>query len=516
MATAVLAARVAPAARAAAVRRWPRALAISVIGPALLSLAYPTVGFGPAALVALAPLFLLWSTQSWKEAFWWGWLSGTLAYCLLFAWMASTIFEFVGPFSVLVVVLVCAIEALAVAAVAVTAALVGGGSIRAISIVAIPAAWLLAESLRSYGTLGVPFGALGHAAAHLPLLLPLAALGGVYLLTTVIALANAALAAIAGGDSPTRRAGLITFGALIVLVTAAFISTQRTAYPAPTLRVAIAQGNIDQRVKWSPETFEHAFAMYSELTRQAARQGAQVVVWPETAVTSYPLQDPELLHSLGSLATTNHVWLATGALDQPSGDHLYNAVLAIAPDGSVSGVYHKHLLIPFVEYLPLGSALRRIAFLDNASDFSRGSGAELLPVGGYRWGTLICYESAFALYARNAVNAGADTILMAADDAWFGRTREPYEHADVAVIEAASTGRWIVRSTQSGISEFVDPNGRIVAQLGLGQEGVVVHNIGPGVTTLYDRLGSAWLILLAAIGVVAALLRSRSRVTDAR
>ncbi len=488
---------------------WLHNLGISVLSPVLFSIAFPKFDVGLAALVALTPLFLLWSRMPWQRAFWWGWFSGTLCYALLLYWMAATIFEFVGSWSILVLALVCGIEGLAIAAVAVVASLVGRGAFRTRSIFALPSAWLLFETARSLGSLGVPFGALGHVAAHLPWLLPLAAYGGVYLLTAAMALTNGAIAGIVAGHGVTRKTGFGVLAAVLVLVAAADINSSRPAGASSTVRIAVAQGNIAQRVKWTPVAFDRSLATYSALTRRAASLGARIVIWPETAITSYPLQDPSLLQRLTDLSMKTHVWILAGTLDEPSANTEYNAMLDVTPSGLVGGVYHKHWLIPFVENLPFDRLLRRIPFLDNASNLSPGPGPHLLPAAGYHWGTLICYESAFALYARATANAGADAIIMAADDAWFSGTKEPFEHADITVIEAASTGRWIVRSTQSGLSEVVDPKGNIVNELGFDKRGIILTDVGRGIVTPYDRYGVAWLFALAVIVMAGALQHAR-------
>ncbi|MBV8262600.1 MAG: apolipoprotein N-acyltransferase [Candidatus Eremiobacteraeota bacterium] len=490
---------------------WPLSLAASVAAPLLLGLAFPLVNAGLLAFIALVPLFLVWAKSSWKQALWFGWLAGILMFVVLFHWMIHSIGDFVGSWSWLALVLLSMVEGACIALVAVVTALIGRGQFRAICVVAVPAAWLLGETLRTRGSLGVPFGELGLVAAHLPWLLPIASYGGVYLLTGMIALANGALAGIIGGTPLARRIGAIVLVALAIVIAAGAGARHRIVFERPTLRVAVAQGNISQREKWSPSIFERTLAIYSGLTHEAAERGARVVVWPETAVTSYPLQEPSLLARLASLAARNKVWLMAGTIDRPSADGYYNAMLEITPSGSVGGVYHKKYLVPFAEYLPLNNLLRPLPLFDAASRFVSGPGPHLLSAAGMAWGTLICYESAFAPYARATANAGADAIIVATDDAWFGGTSGPYQHADVAVIGAVSTGRWIVRGADTGISDIIAPDGSIVASLGLDHQGVVVGDIGRGVVTPYDRFGIAWLLVLALAAVVAGMWRRSQR-----
>ena len=424
----------------------------------------------------------------------------------MFFWMTNSLGDFIGNWKFLAGLLLGGIEGLAFAAVALLTALVCRGTIGALAVFALPSAWLLVESVRTRGALGVPFGELGLAGAHIAWLLPVAAFGGAYGLSAVIALCNGAVAGIVAGTPRARIAGVAALGALAVLVAAADVSRARVAVPAPDLRVAIAQGGISQRDKWSPAVFEHTMTVYSDLTRAAAARGAKVVVWPETAVTSYPLQDPSLLAYLERLAAANGVWLLAGTVDRPQKQSLYNAVIELTPRGTLTGEYQKHILVPFAEYLPADQYLRGLPLFEEASQFVPGPGPTLLRAAGKRFGVLVCYESAFAPYAREIVNAGADAMVIVTDDAWFGHTSGPYQHAEMAIIDAVQTGRWVVRGADTGISEIIDPKGTIVDRLDLDRSGIVVADIGPGIDAPYVRWGFAWPLGGALVILIVALL----------
>jgi apolipoprotein N-acyltransferase len=488
---------------------WPVALAASLAGPGLLSLAFPKVNLGIFAFIALVPLFLLWSKSSWKQAFWWGLLAGVTLFALLLNWTTNSLHEFVGNWWVLGLVLICLIEGLNVAFMALAISLVCRGEFRATAIFAVAAVWLLGETWRTRGSLGLPFGELGLAAVHLPWLLPIAAYGGVYLLTGVVALVNAALAGIIDGTPPARRTGLAVLCVLAVLIVTGDVLRNRVTLPPAHVRVGIAQGNISQVEKWSPAIFAQTISIYATLTHQAAARGAKVVVWPETAVTGAPLQDPLLLRTLETLAQQSNVWIIAGTIDRPTKNTYYNAMLDLSPAGTMAGVYRKRLLVPWAEYLPLASLLDRLPIMREVSGFSAGAGPRLLPAAGFLWGALICFESAFAPYARATANAGADAIVVATDDAWFAGTTGPRQHGDIAIVDAISTGRWIVRGAATGISMIISPKGDVIAELPMGTSGTIVGDVGRGIETPYDRFGIMWLLLLSALAIVAAAVRPR-------
>src|SRR5579863_6489846 len=486
-------------------------MAVSLVSPLVLTFAFPKSAFGWLALVALAPLFWLWSKSSWKAALRSGWMAGFVFFLITCFWMTNSLGDYIGAWRVLAGILIAIIEGAGFAVAAVLVSLASRGRFGALAVFAAPSAWLIAESVRTRGSLGVPFGELGLAAAHISWLLPIAAYAGVYGLTAIIALCNSALVGIAAGTPSARIAGLASIAALAVLVIWGDVARARVVVPAPTVRVAIAQGDISQRLKWSPAIFDHTMSVYADLTRSAAADGAKVVVWPETAITSYPFQDPSLMLYLDRLAGANRVALLAGTVDRPSELRLFNSVIAISPAGKLAGRYDKHILVPFAEYLPLDRFLRGLPLFDESSQFVPGPGPSLLAGGGLRFGVLVCYESAFAPYAREVANAGADALVIVTDDAWFGETTGPYQHADMSVVDAVETGRWVVRGADTGISEIVDPKGSVVAHLALDQAGTIAASVGTGVDTPYLHFGALWLIVLAIGTLVAAMWPQQER-----
>ena len=476
--------------------------------PILAALAFPKTNLTPLAFVALAPVFWLWSVSSWKAALGWGVLSGTVLFCALDSWMIYSLGDEIGSARFVALVLLAGSESIFVAAAAVITSLIARGRFTATAVFAAPAAWLITESVRTNGSVSMPFAHLGAVAAHAPWLLPMAAYAGIYGLTAIVALSNGAVAGVLFGDSGTRVIAAVTLGCLIVLVALGDEARARVVLPPADTKVAIAQGDISQRVKWSPAVFAHTIDVYSNLTRAAAAQGARIVIWPETAVTDYPLQKPEVMSLLRDLVLHERVWLVAGTVDSPQRGELYNVIMTLDPSGLVRGVYRKHILVPFAEFLPFDTFFRGIPGFDQASKFAHGPGAQVLDVDGTRFGALICFESAYSSYARETVLLGARSLLIITDDAWFGPTSGPVIHADLAAIDAVETGRWVVRGADTGISQFIDPRGRLVAQLPLDRAGVLVARIGPPIDTPYQRFGATWLEGLALVAlVIAAVVR---------
>ncbi len=431
-------------------------------------------------------------------------------------WVPNSLGDYIGAWKLLALLLIAAWQGFSFAAVGLLISLVGRRGHSALLVFAAPAAWLLVDFVRTRGSMGVPFGSLGFVGAHVPWLLPLAAYAGVYGLTAIFALVNSAIAGVAFGTTSAKQASIGAVVVLIILIVLGDVQRSHVVVSPARVRVGIAQGNISQRIKWSPEIFAQTLELYTGLTRKAAARGARVVVWPETVITAYPLQEPWLLHDLQAIASTSRVTLIAGTLDKLTPRGYHNAVLDITSSGKLASVYDKHILVPFAEYLPFDTLLRHLPLMDQASDFFPGPGPHLLTAAGIPAGILVCYESGFASYTRATANAGASALIVVTDDAWWGDTAGPYQHYDMSVIDAVQTGRWVVRGAATGISGIIDPTGRTVASLPLDVSGVVVASIGAPVDTPYDRFGALWLVLLAIVALAAGFVPSRTQSTGWR
>jgi len=483
-------------------------LVVAIVCPVAAAAAFPKYNVWPLAFVAFAPLFWLWSTSSWKAALGWCVLSCTIFFLIVDKWMIFSLGDEIGNARFVAIGLLSFIESLFAALGAIAMSLLARGRFSAPMVFAAPAAWLIAESIRTNGEASMPFAQLGAIAPHVSFLLPMAAYAGIYGLTAIIALCNGAVAGLVFGDRRTRVTGAAALGLLVVAVAIGTQVRTTVKLPPATTRVAIVQGNISQRVKWSPARFAETMSTYGSLTRRAAATGARIVVWPETAITDFPLEKPEIFSQLQAIVREQHIWLLAGTVDSPARGETYNIVMTMDPLGQLGDVYRKHILVPFAEYLPLDWLFRRFPGFDQASTFTHGPGAQLLRVEDNRFGPLICFESAYSSYARQTVLLGATSLLIITDDAWFGNTSGPVIHADLAAIDAVETGRWVVRGADTGISQFIDPRGRLISQLPLDTRGVLVANIGAPIDTPYVRFGAAWLEVLAVFALlVAAVVR---------
>jgi len=342
---------------------------------------------------------------------------------------------------------------------------------------------------------GLPWNLVGYGLlATLPLM-QLAALFGVYALSLLAVILFASpLAIFAPRDSRLGggRGAVALACAFLLLLGVGYVWGKRRLAGAPEestdTRLRIVQADIDQANKWRPENAAPIFNEYIDLSKSAGGtrglQGVNLVIWPETAVPFLLADSPDALAAIGELLPEGASLLVgsarlietrdeSGAIDER---RVYNSLLVIDDKANVVSVYDKIHLVPFGEYLPFQDLLESLGFMQMTGvrgGFSAGSGPRILTVPrAPQASPLICYEIIFP-DAIMVPGERTGWLLNITNDAWFGTSAGPYQHFQQARIRAVEQGLPLVRAANTGISAIVDPYGRIVAELGLGERGVV-------------------------------------------
>jgi apolipoprotein N-acyltransferase len=421
---------------------------------------------------------------------------------------------------------------------------------------AIAALWTALDHLRSFALTGFPWATLGYAQHQNLALMPLVAWTGVYGLSFLSVLGAAALssffepAGLATDSLPAsghrgRRWGAWAALGVVVLAHAlgASLDASRAARDWPVVRVAVLQGNIDQGVKWSPEWAERTLAIYGELTREAVAEGAEIVVWPETAAPGSLDSDPALRGRVAALAAETRAFLVVGGVGvdgldpvtgQPNGlgeVKIYDSAFLFDAAGRGLGRYDKTHLVPFGEYLPfrpvLGRFIRAIATGSAGRDVTPGESPRSVVLPGVgaesgepavTVGVPICYELLFPDLVRRFVGDGADVLFAITNDAWYGRTGAPYQFLVMTAMRSAEGRVWTARAANTGVSALIDERGRVREQTRIFERDFLVGEVPvrpPGVDdSFYVRYGN--LFALACWGGLlalwaGALVRGRGR-----
>src|SRR4030042_327401 len=236
------------------------------------------------------------------------------------------------------------------------------------------------------------------------------------------------------------------------------------------LQVSLIQGNIDQAQKWDPAYTNETLVTYQSLTVKAAKDHPDLIVWPETAVPCYFSPEHEYGPFFLSLAKKVNAPILFGSLayeqrSKPEDYKYFNSAFLVSPEDKKVSQYDKVHLVPFGEYVPLKPFLPFVEkMVVGVGDFSPGKNFTLFAIPRARCGVLICYEIIFPSLSRNYCKSGANFLVTITNDAWFGRSSAPYQHFSMAAFRAVENRVFVARAANTGITGFVDPNGKIVKQ----------------------------------------------------
>ena len=359
--------------------------------------------------------------------------------------------------------------------------------------------WTATEIARAYVFTGFPWASPAQVAINGPMSQVLA-WGGPHAATFALLLCGWALSL--PGRWPMKTGQALLFGAVVL---ALYAPLTRPTAEVSGHWVRLIQPNAAQHLKWRPDMAEVFFERQLAMTAAPAQVTEQVpdlVVWPETAI---PWRLETAGPALVEIARAgNGVPVVLGAL-RAQADRLRNALAVIDPNGAAGAVYDKHHLVPFGEYMPFASLATRLglsALVAQAGIFSSGPGPQVLDFGPL--GTalpLICYEAVFA-QGVNAAPTRPDFLLQITNDAWFGQYAGPQQHLAQARMRAIEQGLPLMRAANTGISAMIDPAGRIISSLPLGQAGFIDAPLpGPDPATLYSRFGDVPMLALVIFGL---------------
>ena len=397
------------------------------------------------------------------------------------------------------------------------------------ALVVVPSCWLLTEWLRSWQGFGGPWAVFGVSQWQHPAVLALASVGGVWLISFALVLANVAIVialeslprigtAVLPGAS--WRSGLAVLGVAAGLASiGAGPLTFALTPPNPAVRqvtIAMVQPGVVRNASLSTHASQTLTAQFS---RDGTLDGVRpdLIVWGESSIN----EDLTLSKNHVLLSQIEKQSAEDGAeilVNQdtivPDKGHEKWGVL-VSPSG-IKGIYIKTRLVPFGEYIPFRQQLGWLTKISRAasSNMVPGPGAHLLNATDREGrplpiGVLICFESAFPDMARVDADKGAQLIVYQSATSTFQGTWGPDQHASLGAVRAAETGRPVVQAALTGDTVAYDARGRLLAWMGQSQHGVVAVRLGlpaASARTIYDRLGDYVPWTAVGIVVVAALV----------
>jgi apolipoprotein N-acyltransferase len=372
------------------------------------------------------------------------------------------------------------------------------------------------------------------------MIIQIADIGGTYGVSFLIVLVNSAIAALlyAGFANliSSRRAvpnpflkqarlPLITAILFMLVLFYGYVQTSRPV-EGQALKISVIQGNIEQSKKWDKKYAPVIMQIYADLTQTASAQTPDLIVWPETATPGAINQDPRLYEGVRKIATEANTPILLGSAQvqkfkversQVKGVKYLNSAYLIFPNGDKTKDqrYDKIRLLPFGEYLPYKKTIPWSSInIPEVDYYLPGKTFTIFNLDAHQFGVTVCWENIFPDIVRQFVKEGARFIINLTNEAWFGESAAPYQFLSMSVLRAVENKIYIIRCANTGISCFIDPQGRIVGRVkdSSGRDifvrGILTANVVPqNHKTLYMQYGD-WFVGLNLFGMLLTLLAS--------
>lgn len=500
-------------------------MALSIVSAILFAACFPGTPVSLAVFAALSPFFIsLSKTGNIKTAFFRGCVFGALYSVIVAYWIFNALY-FHYEVNIFISILFLAVI------VVLPVALLYGLFAIAYQLLfkntmfffacTLPSLWVLCDFIRDLLPLYLPWGFAGYALTSYSILIQIADVVGVYGVTYFIIAVNALLAHawLTGGKESHSRLGLrlrsaivqgrqsIIIAAIIVILMALYgaIQTHRwdARFPpdsdANALTVRVVQGSFALRERWDSGNVMEILEASIKLTGQFDERKKYLVVWPETVINAGGALRDAIIARIIHLLGENNLLIFGGTRQGESGE-TYNSAYCVSGKGNVK-VYDKIILLPFAETTPWGLDLLG-KFYEAPVRFEKGRLPQVASLQGVAAGFSICFEKIYPWFIRKSVMRGAQVLVNISNDSWFGRSTNPYQSLDVAIMRAVENRRYMAVASNSGISAVITPTGGFSARSGLFSEETIeadVHLVED--LSLYTRFGDV--ILFAALIIIA-------------
>ena len=373
------------------------------------------------------------------------------------------------------------------------------------------------------GWSGVPWARLAIGQAENVLSLQSAAIFGSYFITFLVVAVNGLLAYMF--LHPSRRVLCAALAAGLVFGNMAFGAIRMAAVKdmGEPVKVAAIQGNKGSLENWSFTTMDQVMEVYGELSREAAENGAELIVWPETCIPANIDRQGWVYEYVTELSQECGVPILCGLFTRVAegSDADYNSIVAALPDGTVHGtVYNKRNPVPFGEFVPFRDLvmtvippLAEINTLDE--DIPAGADSVVMELDVGNVGPLICFDSIYERNALDSIGNGAQILAVSTNDSWFTDSRGVWMHHAQSQLRAIETGRYVVRSANTGVSSVINDRGEVLELLEPLKTGYVLEEAYlSDRVTVYSVIGNVFAYVCVSVCAAAILCPVAERMTD--
>ena len=486
---------------------------LSVASAILTILSFPDFELWFLAWVGLTPLLVAVAmTRNVLRASVLGWLYGTIFfygtcwwltypmihYAHISAWLAYPLFLMPVMLVALFPALFCGLLARAIQQYGTAAICIA------------PLIWISIELVR-YAVTGQLWNALGYSQAFHPMLIQSARWGGVYAVSFLIVLANAAMASLVLRQRLFLSLAALILVAGVLLVSSVLLTEQAAVHRRndESVTMIAIQPNVPMDTRGDPRQMSELLERHLSLTATALSQEQsasipRLVIWPESPMNFSYSHDPKLRETVGNLARTNQTSVLLNSLEPAVGGGDQNSAVLVNQEGVIAARYDKIRLMPFGEYVPLPRWLPGASSVRGlVGEFKPGSSHTLMPLGAFRAGVFICIEAAHPAIARNFSQGGADVLINISNDGYLGPTAVMRQHLANAIFRAVENDRDLVRVTNTGITAHINSKGRTHDETKGFQPQIrtwTIRRSGAGLT-FYSRYGDIFVYAAALISL---------------
>jgi apolipoprotein N-acyltransferase len=473
-------------------------LGLALLSALLLILVFPRFDFAWLAPLCLVPMFVAIALEpNARKRLLIGAAAGFVYWFGVCYWISGVLAQFGGMPPILVALaffLFCLLRGLPIMAFC----WLGGYVVhRPWAVIALAALWTGLE--RVYGPFNFAWLLLGNAGIDMGVPMRLAPFTGVYGLSFIFAMMNAAVALLILRRPRRELAPLLALPLLYLLP------------PMPEIdqgnqNAVVVQPNIDERQEWTKQSTEDTIRRLVTQSMDIALGSTpppRIILWPEVPAPFY--ETDQLFRSQAAqLAQVTKTPLLTGVVSFTPQQAPLNSALLVSPDGSFGPRYDKMHLVPFGEQTPpMFSWIGKIS--SEAGSFEPGKKIVTFEIAGGKVGSFICYESVFPHFVREFARDGATVLVNLSNDGYFSRTAAREQHLLLVRMRAAENRRWIIRATNDGITATIDPVGRAYRRLTpFRQAAGRVRFAFTDQVTPYTKYGDWFVWLCLAAGLTAA------------
>jgi len=441
---------------------------LAIFSSLLLVLSFPNFNLSYLVFIGFVPLFFAIENKSPKKAFLISYVCGFLFYLGALYWLYNV--------TIIGLLILCLYLAIYFGAIGFIFSL----NAKRYTLYAIPLIWAILEYIQSHvPIMGFGWTSLGYSQYKNLVLIQIADFSRVFGVSYVIMMVNYAFyRALKKSFFEIVIAGMV----LAAVIGYGVVKENNREYSGE-VRISVIQGNIPQELKWDPDSRDMIMEKYRALTKMAALDNPDLIVWPETSFPGFFERDKDMTDKVLNLAEEIKIPILLGAnTEKPPPPRrwslsptyaveevgYFNSAVLVSAKGKIVGIYDKIHLVPFGEYVPFSNkfpALHKLV-LGELGEFTPGSKFTIFtlhpsPFTQFSFATLICFEDIFPEISRRFVKNGAKFLVVITNDAWYGKSGAAYQHAANSVFRAIENRVPVVRCANTGYSCFIDSRGRI-------------------------------------------------------